>query len=84
MRARRVLTNARMPRRTHGHARARACTHARTRRDHGVAVAPFVDAPNAAAVAAAAAEYGYPVMLKSRRMAYDGRGNAVVRSAEGA
>mgnify|MGYP002404307076 CR=1 FL=1 len=32
---------------------------------------------------AAAAEYGYPVMLKSRRLAYDGRGNAVVRTADG-
>ena len=25
---------------------------------------------------------GYPMMLKSKRMAYDGKGNAVVESAE--
>jgi phosphoribosylaminoimidazole carboxylase len=28
-------------------------------------------------------DFGYPLMLKSRRLAYDGRGNAVVQSAEG-
>lgn len=25
-------------------------------------------------------EFGYPVMIKSRRLAYDGRGNAVAKS----
>lgn len=27
-------------------------------------------------------EFGYPLMIKSRRMAYDGRGNAVAKSEE--
>lgn len=33
-------------------------------------------------VLAAAAEFGYPLMLKSRHLAYDGRGNYVLRSSE--
>jgi phosphoribosylaminoimidazole carboxylase len=49
---------------------------------HGIPVAPFRDAPNLEAVHAAIAELGLPLMLKSRRMAYDGRGNAVIRSAD--
>ena len=31
----------------------------------------------------ACVRFGFPLMLKSRRNAYDGRGNAVVRSQEG-
>ena len=49
-----------------------------------MATSPFCDAQDARAVARAAAEYGYPVMVKSRRLAYDGRGNAVVRTQDGA
>lgn len=33
-------------------------------------------------VLAAGAEFGYPLMLKSRHLAYDGRGNYVLRSSE--
>lgn len=63
----------------------------------GVPVAPFRpitaaetsagdDADPLAALApsvlAAGAEFGYPLMLKSRHLAYDGRGNYVLRSSE--
>ncbi|KAF8073186.1 ADE2 [Scenedesmus sp. PABB004] len=47
----------------------------------GVPVAPFADAPDEAALAAAAERFGFPLMLKSKRLAYDGRGNYVVRCA---
>ena len=47
----------------------------------GVPCGPFVDTPTQAAVADAGRRWGYPLMLKSKRMAYDGRGNAVVASA---
>ena len=50
---------------------------------HGIALGLFRAATDVAGVAAAAAEFGYPVMLKSRRLAYDGRGNAVVHTADG-
>ena len=33
-------------------------------------------------VADAAARFGFPLVVKSRRLAYDGRGNATARSAE--
>ena len=32
-------------------------------------------------LAAAAEAFGFPLMLKSRRMAYDGKGNAVAKTA---
>src|SRR5262245_653438 len=44
----------------------------------GVPVAPFHDVPDAAAARAAAEQFGYPLLLKSRLLAYDGRGNTVV------
>ena len=47
----------------------------------GVAVAPFSAVDSAADGEAAGRAHGYPFMLKSRRGAYDGKGNAVVRSA---
>jgi phosphoribosylaminoimidazole carboxylase len=34
-------------------------------------------------VLAAGERWGYPLMLKTRRLAYDGRGNAVVKNKEG-
>ncbi|KAI8474941.1 MAG: eukaryotic-type phosphoribosylaminoimidazole carboxylase [Monoraphidium minutum] len=48
----------------------------------GVPVAPYADAPGAAALEAAADKFGLPLMLKSKRLAYDGRGNYVVRTRE--
>jgi phosphoribosylaminoimidazole carboxylase len=50
---------------------------------HGVAVADFEDGTSADAIAKiGATRFGYPLMLKSKMLAYDGRGNAVVRSAD--
>ena len=46
----------------------------------GVAIGDFCDAPDAAAVRAAGARWGYPLMLKARTLAYDGRGNQPVHS----
>lgn len=57
-------------------------------RTRGVPLADFVDVSAgsvdgvAAAVRAAGARFGYPLMLKAKRMAYDGKGNAVVASAD--
>ncbi|CAL8469156.1 g8697 [Coccomyxa elongata] len=48
----------------------------------GVPVADFMGVDDPAAAAAAAQAFGFPFMLKARRLAYDGRGNAVVRSRE--
>ncbi|KAI8060133.1 phosphoribosylaminoimidazole carboxylase [Gongronella butleri] len=47
----------------------------------GVPVAEFMDCPDEAAVKAAGDAFGYPFMLKSKTMAYDGKGNYVVKSA---
>jgi len=41
----------------------------------------FCEIPDVQAIHAAAAHWGYPLMLKARKGAYDGRGNAVVASA---
>lgn len=51
---------------------------------HGVAVVDSVavEENTPEALAAIGAKYGYPFMLKSRTMAYDGRGNFVVNSSE--
>ena len=47
---------------------------------HGIALPEFVLVPNYDAAVKAGKEFGYPFMLKNRRLAYDGRGNAVVKS----
>lgn len=51
---------------------------------HGVGVVESVDVKENTpeALAAIGDLYGYPFMLKSRTLAYDGRGNYVVKSAE--
>jgi phosphoribosylaminoimidazole carboxylase len=51
--------------------------------EHGIPLAPFADTPDEAALAAAAERFGFPVLLKSRLLAYDGRGNAVVQGYDG-
>lgn len=48
-----------------------------------VPVGDFLEVSNAQQAEHAGREFGYPLMLKSRRFAYDGKGNAVVQSAEG-
>ena len=48
-----------------------------------VPVGSFLEVSNAQQAEHAGKEFGYPLMLKSRRFAYDGKGNAVVQSPEG-
>ena len=49
----------------------------------GIQVAPFCPVANQESLASIGEQYGYPFMLKARRGAYDGKGNAVVKSFEG-
>jgi 5-(carboxyamino)imidazole ribonucleotide synthase len=48
-------------------------------RDLGLATAPFRAVPNAAALAPALAEIGRPAVLKTLRLGYDGKGQAMIR-----
>lgn len=47
---------------------------------HGIPVAEFLETPDEVAVHGAGKKFGYPFMLKSKTMAYDGKGNYVVKS----
>ncbi|CAO3669022.1 unnamed protein product [Umbelopsis ramanniana] len=47
---------------------------------HGIPLAEYVETPDRAALVAAGQKFGYPLMLKSKTMAYDGKGNYVVKS----
>uniref|UniRef100_A0A7S0ILS7 phosphoribosylaminoimidazole carboxylase n=1 Tax=Calcidiscus leptoporus TaxID=127549 RepID=A0A7S0ILS7_9EUKA len=47
----------------------------------GVRLGDFADAEDVDAVLAKGREWGFPLMLKARTAAYDGRGNAVVEGA---
>ena len=47
----------------------------------GVTLGEYCDVPDVSALEAAGTKWGYPVMLKARRFAYDGRGNLPVKSA---
>lgn len=42
----------------------------------------FVETPNVEAAKEAGLRFGYPLMLKNRKLAYDGRGNAVAKTEE--
>jgi len=48
-----------------------------------VPLPPFCDCPDEDAVRDAAAKFGLPLMLKSRKGGYDGRGNAVLKDLSG-
>ena len=48
-------------------------------RDLGLATAPFRAVPDAAALAPALAEIGRPAVLKTLRLGYDGKGQAMIR-----
>jgi len=48
----------------------------------GVVMGDFCDVPDAAALLAAGESWGYPIMLKARTLAYDGRGNLPVKAAK--
>ncbi|AXI44156.1 5-(carboxyamino)imidazole ribonucleotide synthase [Sulfitobacter sp. SK011] len=52
--------------------------------DLGLRVAPFADVPNAAALDAALRSIGIPSILKTRRLGYDGKGQARLRSTDDA
>ena len=47
----------------------------------GVPLGAFQSVENEEQLAEVAQEFGFPLMLKSRRMAYDGKGNAVAKTA---
>ncbi|KAF3936701.1 hypothetical protein ABW19_dt0200652 [Dactylella cylindrospora] len=48
-----------------------------------VAESRSIDTPSVEALEKVGQDFGYPFMLKSRTLAYDGRGNYVVRNKEG-
>ena len=48
---------------------------------YGLPVGDFREVRSEADILSAALVFGFPLMLKSKRMAYDGKGNCVVRSA---
>ena len=48
-------------------------------RDLGLATAPFCAVPDAAALAPALAKIGRPAVLKTLRLGYDGKGQAMIR-----
>lgn len=50
-------------------------------RDLGAAIAPFAAVDDAAGLAQAVKQIGLPAILKTRRLGYDGRGQALLRSA---
>lgn len=49
-------------------------------RELGIGTAPFAAVDSLTDLQAAMADIGYPAILKSRRMGYDGKGQAVLRS----
>lgn len=53
-------------------------------RDLGLKTAPFADITDAASLDAALAEIGTPLILKTRRFGYDGKGQARIMSPEDA
>ena len=50
--------------------------------EHGVPVSPFAPVDTPADLDAVAEAFGFPLMLKSRHFAYDGRGNYVARNLD--
>ncbi|KAL3323887.1 hypothetical protein AABB24_038190 [Solanum stoloniferum] len=49
---------------------------------HGIPLPKFMQIDNLESARRAGDMFGYPLMIKSRRLAYDGRGNAVAKSEE--
>ncbi|KAA3454012.1 phosphoribosylaminoimidazole carboxylase, chloroplastic-like [Gossypium australe] len=49
---------------------------------HGIPLPEFMEINNLEETKRAGELYGYPLMIKSKRLAYDGRGNAVAKSEE--
>ncbi|CAM9972502.1 unnamed protein product, partial [Sphacelaria rigidula] len=52
-------------------------------KEHGVPMPRYVDTPTVSSVQEAGVKFGYPLMLKAKRMAYDGKGNAAVMDESG-
>ncbi|GAB4855377.1 hypothetical protein Ancab_024000 [Ancistrocladus abbreviatus] len=50
---------------------------------HGIPLPEFVQIDDLDSAKRAGDLFGYPLMIKSKRLAYDGRGNAVAKSEEG-
>jgi len=48
---------------------------------HGIPLPPFVNVPSIQAIHDAVSQLGHPLMIKSRRGGYDGRGNAPLNDA---
>jgi len=48
---------------------------------HNIPLAPFLNTPSIQSIQTAAVKLGLPLMLKSRRGGYDGRGNAVLKES---
>lgn len=49
---------------------------------HGIPLTDYMQIENLESAEKAGDFFGYPLMIKSRRLAYDGRGNSVARSKE--
>ncbi len=49
---------------------------------HGIPVAPFLSIASVADIEQAASLWGYPLVLKAKKDAYDGRGNARINNAQ--
>ncbi|KAJ0079781.1 hypothetical protein Patl1_23253 [Pistacia atlantica] len=49
---------------------------------HGIPLPEFMQIDDLEGAKRAACQFGYPLMIKSKRLAYDGRGNAVAKSEE--
>ncbi|OMO71986.1 hypothetical protein CCACVL1_18004 [Corchorus capsularis] len=49
---------------------------------HGIPLPEFMEIDNLEGAKKAGDLFGYPLMIKSKRLAYDGRGNAVAKSEE--
>ncbi|XP_047964476.1 phosphoribosylaminoimidazole carboxylase, chloroplastic [Salvia hispanica] len=51
--------------------------------EHGIPLPKFMKIDDLEGAKRAAELFGYPLMIKSRRLAYDGRGNAVAKNEDG-
>ncbi|RUS17194.1 phosphoribosylaminoimidazole carboxylase [Endogone sp. FLAS-F59071] len=49
---------------------------------HAIPVAEYVETSDQESILIAGQKFGYPLMLKSRTLAYDGRGNYILRSEQ--
>lgn len=50
--------------------------------DAGIATAPWAEVRDASGLEAALLDFGYPAVLKTTRLGYDGKGQAILRAAD--